>query len=688
MVSSSKTTWYSAAGIRTGLLLSTLVCFPAVAQAASTQYDDVFSMPLEELTMVQIASRFLEDVADVGSSVTVVTETQWRRFGAEKTLDAIEHIPGVYVTEYFHGQMIPTFRGFASSEQYNSFLILLDDMPLNSYSSAAATYGTPNYALGNLDRIEVIRGPGSTIYGADAFNGVVSLNTWDSKEDVLETWAEIGSFGFWQGNVRVRHGFSDRISLTSSLSIGTVDNEELQDNFTSSGPGHPYVEAQVAGEYENLTTTNKMRIGNLEIGAYYSKHDVEDSFGTGEVAGIFPNGNHTNGMAEIFALKLSHQTQLTNRWELDSKLFSVQESLFGSFGITNPGSSPLPPSLDWDSKDHRVGAEFIGHRPFGESNSTLTIGTTFEQAEVQRFGAVLSGSPPAVRNQHRQMLGLMGQWAHKFANGRWQINLGGRFDDYSDFGNHLSPRLALIFHPTNNQTMKFLFGNAFRAPAINEQIDSGVVQGGGQSLNPERVDTYELVWMHQAGVWRYAVNAYLSEIEDGIVIGLSTDPEFILQFQNEAQARSKGVEFEARARFERWSIETNLAWNSARATGEVSVSDVFRAYPDWILNLGIDYQINARWSSTLYNTFHQGRDTLNPTEVVAPSYPDREPLSPLLRSDLHLNWQPTDRDFSPEFYLNILDILGRADQQSSIGTVETGRSTPGRKIILGARVSL
>ena len=57
------------------------------------------------------------------------------------TFDALVHVPGAYVATYFHGQLIPTFRGFAGVEQYNSFLLLLDGMPLNKYSSAAATYG-------------------------------------------------------------------------------------------------------------------------------------------------------------------------------------------------------------------------------------------------------------------------------------------------------------------------------------------------------------------------------------------------------------------------------------------------------------------------------------------------------------------------------------------------------------------
>ena len=86
--------------------------------------DNFFDLSLAELMEVEVASHFYEDELTVGSSVSKITEAQWRSQGAEKTFDALVHLPGIYVSEYFHGQMVPSFRGFAGSDQYNSFLLL------------------------------------------------------------------------------------------------------------------------------------------------------------------------------------------------------------------------------------------------------------------------------------------------------------------------------------------------------------------------------------------------------------------------------------------------------------------------------------------------------------------------------------------------------------------------------------
>ena len=273
------------------------LCLGAAALHAEESF---FDLSLAELMEIEIASFFMEDELTVGSTVSKVTEAQWRSQGAEKTFDALEHLPGIYISEYFHGQQVPSFRGFAASEQYNSFLLLLDGIPMNNYSSAAGTYGAPNYALGNLESIEVIRGPGSSIYGADAFNGVVSLNTWSSDIDQVEAWAEAGDFGYLQGNARLRHSWGDDVVLTSVLSASGTENEHIPASFHSSETS-ALVDAEITGEYENLTTTHKLAIQNFEFALYYSEHETADSFGSGEVAPFFPNGNHTDGAAKMMA---------------------------------------------------------------------------------------------------------------------------------------------------------------------------------------------------------------------------------------------------------------------------------------------------------------------------------------------------------------------------------------------------
>jgi iron complex outermembrane receptor protein len=662
--------------------VTAFLLFPASSPAETDRAKELIDLPLHELLQVKIASLFLENELYVGSSVSKVTQEQWREQGAEKTFDAIEHLPGVYVSEYFNGQMIPSFRGFAATDQYNSFLLLLDGIPLNNYSSGAGTYGTPNFALGNLGAIEVIRGPGSTIYGANAFQGVVSLDTWSSEEDRYEAWAEAGSFDYWQANARVRHAFNERIRLTSALSASGVDDEEIDQDFHPSDGG-PVVHAEVTGEYQNVTTSHKLAIDDFELALYYSEHDVEDSFGTGEIAGGLPNGNHSDGLAKMLALKLGHEAAFANGWSLESNAYHVKDELEGSFGLFQVGRPPEPPSLDWDSEDRRSGVNLHLKKSFDEKRRQMVFGYNYDYMEVERFSVDITGAPALARNKTRRLNGVMGQVEQRFLDDTIQLILGARYDDYNDFGSHVSPRLAFIVHPMENSALKFLYGNAFRAPALNEQLDNGVVQGGGKGLDPEVVDTFEIIWMETRDHWSYDINAYYSKVKDAI--NLTSAEDFLVAYTNGVDAESYGFELNASVKIPQWELSGNVAYNEVKQTEPIRNEAIYDAYPDWILNLGVKYYPTDALHFVLYNMVQKGRETLNPGPVIAPSYPDSGALSTLWRTDFHVNWKPETPRGDLELYLTILDLFDREDMKSAMNPAEKGHGTPGRRFTAGVR---
>ncbi len=650
---------------------------------------DVFSMSLEELVQVEVGSLFVEDELSVGSVVSKVTEAQWRSQGAEKTFDALIHLPGVYVSDYFHGQTIPSFRGFSGSEQYNSFLLLLDGIPMNNYSSAAGTYGAPNYALGNLESIEVIRGPGSSIYGADAFNGVVSLNTWSSDIDQVEAWAEAGDFGYLQGNARLRHSWGDDVVLTSVLSASGTENEHIPASFHSSATG-ALVDAEITGEYENLTTTHKLAIRNFEFALYYSEHETADSFGSGELAPVFPNGGHTDGAAKMMALKISHVLELDSGMELETSVYDVQDELYGRFGIgANVGVAPTDPAFVWDSEDHRTGLNLTLRRPLSETGSRFVFGYSYDEVEVDHLGVSMPGfgAPYSAMNVERRLHGVMGQVEQRFMEDMVQVIAGVRHDDYSDFGGHTSPRLAVIFHPTEQSALKFLYGNAYRAPSINEQADNGLVKGGGTGLEPEQVDTYEIAWIQSHEKWRYRVSTYSSEVEDSIALGATDDPSFVIQYENGVSAESVGVELEAVYQSDSWQLYANTSWNESEQTLPVPETDSYSSYPDLIVNAGASYSPAREWFFSLNNVVYDGFETVYPGVEISPSYQTLGELPTLWRTDFHVRWAPKSEGLDYQLYLTVLDLFDRQDTAASMVPVEGGAGTPGRKVSVGMSVA-
>jgi iron complex outermembrane receptor protein len=661
------------------LLITALL--PCAAMADSGQEDDFYSLSLEDLTSISVASLFVEDEQYVGSSVSLITEQQWQRQGAEKTFDAIEKVPGVYLSEHVNGMVSPTFRGNTGPNQYNSFLVLLDGIPLNNYSSASPHFGTPNFALGNLQRIEVIRGPGSALYGADAFNGVVSLNSWDSDQDQIELRTELGQYGYQHVTGRLRQGLADNVSITSALSYSTVDDLEIDDDFTS---GSNLVEAEVAGDYANITTSHKLQINDFEAAVYYSEHDVDDSYGSGE-SPFLPNGHHSDGQAKMKALKLSHQLSLDDNWQLESMAYYLEDELFGSFGLVNVGSPPAFPTFDWDSEDNRAGLKLNLKKPLGDDQRQMVFGINYDYMETEKLAAGFVGSPPGTEDENRDLTGAMGQLEQRFMDGQLQLIIGGRFDHYSDFGDNFSPRVAAIYHPFNRSALKFLYGEAFRAPAINEQADNSIVRGGGSGLNPEQVNTYELIWMQSADSWSYSINAYMSEVSDVINITLLPENGFVLAYANNQETESYGAELESSYQIKRWQFTGNIAYNQAKQTVPIALSDYSPAYPDVIANLGVQYTSSNHTIIAVNHIYQNGR--ASPSDPLAtPSFSNRG-LPSFARTDLHVSLSPEGQARPYEIFINVHDMFDRQSIKSAMNLIENGTATAGRRINIGFNIS-
>jgi iron complex outermembrane receptor protein len=641
---------------------------------------------LDELMQVQIASLFKEDELSVGSTVSKITEEDWRVQGAQKTFDALLYVPGIYLSEYFHGQKVPLFRGFARPEQYNSFLLLLDGIPLNNYSSSGGTYATPNYALGNLQSIEVIRGPGSSLYGADAFNGVVSLNSWSSDHDITELWGEGGTHGYQSGTARFRKTLAEGATLTSMFSGSAIHDEELAFPFHPSGGGS-VMKGDVSGRYENFTTTHKLSVQNLEAALYYSRHNVVDGFGPGELTPVFPNGVHTDGEAEISALKVSHSLELDKGFNLETMVYHVQDELIGSFGTgANVGEPPTSRGFIWDSEDSRIGGHVRLLKPLDDAGSQMVFGYNYDELEVDHLQI---GSPDSALIAHetkRRVNGVMGQVEQRFFDNQFQLIAGVRHDDYSDSGGHTSPRVAAIYHPTEKSALKFLFGNAYRTPSVNEQSDNGAVKGGGPGLKPEQVDTFEVAWIQSSESWRYRLSTYYSEVTDSIGVFGSEDPNFGAEYKNIVDAESKGVELEGIMKLEDWNVFGHVAWNEAEQTNPVNDPQAYLPYPDFIFGSGVSWAFCPQATISFHQILYDGFQQRYTGPIVSPAHVPQDPYNTYYRADLHLSWQPATFQSDCELYFTVYDIFDRADPLATMVSTEFGSGTTGLKAAAGVRL--
>lgn len=160
-----------------------------LSNAANTSDDtdlEVDFYLLEELldVEVEVASLFIEDELVIGSTVAGIVPEKWKLMGARRVYEALNNELGVMLYPEFGSSTGISIRGYASEiSALRGISLLIDGVPMNGLHTKTAFYQLPDWNLGTLNAIEMIKGPGSAIYGEDAFHGVLYLKTFESGKD-------------------------------------------------------------------------------------------------------------------------------------------------------------------------------------------------------------------------------------------------------------------------------------------------------------------------------------------------------------------------------------------------------------------------------------------------------------------------------------------------------------------------
>ena len=164
----------------TALLLATWLVLPSSPAAAQ---DDLKRLSIEELMQIDVttASRHLEPVGTAAAAVSVITGDDIRRAGATTIADALLLADGVHVARFNNGTWAISPRGF-NANTANKLLVMIDGRTVYSPLFAGVFWNMEDYVLGDIERIEVIRGPGAVLWGANAVNGVVNIITRHARD--------------------------------------------------------------------------------------------------------------------------------------------------------------------------------------------------------------------------------------------------------------------------------------------------------------------------------------------------------------------------------------------------------------------------------------------------------------------------------------------------------------------------
>lgn len=486
--------------------------------------------------MVVTATRSSVSLADAPAAMTVITAEQIRARGATNLLEALRGTPGITLNgRQVGGRKTLSIRG---AEDRHT-LVLIDGRRI---SSTDDTIGHSDYQYGwvgieQIERIEVVRGPMSALYGSEAIGGVINIITRQAQREWSGGVTLRGDVG--QGDTGNGHRLAARASgpLAESLDVAMAVEEVRrestpweQDRRVSEMEGQDRQTGSLAISYRpfegqtlklDLLRSDETRDRDQQY-AYYARPIYLDTY-------------------EL------ERRQNSLAWNADwGDLQSQLRFTRSEFDVTNKRTHNLAPTRPQSIRDDVWDGSLNFH--IGEDHA-LTVGGEHRDERLENAG-LIGGSDSATH----QAVFIQDEIA--LATG-WTLTLGARLDDHEIYGRETSPRAWLVWRATPELTFKAGYGEAFRAPTL-KQISPNYVGAegphtflGNADIKPETSRSFELGvdWHDERGA--YTANLYRNEIDDLIYYRrLRTEPGIpprtIYQYDNIEQARIEGLELTGR----------------------------------------------------------------------------------------------------------------------------------------------
>lgn len=508
---------------------------------------DFASLSLEDLGAIRVpmvvgASKFEQKITEAPSAVTIVTREDIQQFGYRTLGDLLRAVRGFYVTN----NRAYNFTGLRGLNRPGDFggrtLINVDGHRLNEpiYDSAF----TDTDLLVDLDlveRVEVIRGPGSSLYGNNAFAAVINIVTRRGREfRGLEASGLAGSLDTSSARVSFGKKFSAGVELLVSGSY--------LDSGGHARLGYPEFGRENNGIAENVDGTvarsafSSLRFGDFTLcGGYIDRRKQAPTAQYGTVFNdprlVFVD---VRGYAE-----LKYERAFADGWFAQTRAYLDSYRYQAALPFDYP-----PVTINRDYSDARwAGAEALVSRTLWRRHR-VTVGGEFRrdfQLRVQNVDVAPSNT--YVDAQRRAASHAFYLQDESKLGSQLTVNVGIRYDRFSTFGDTVNPRGALIWQPAPDSALKFLHGEAFRAPNVYELDYIGPTYKANPALAPETIRSQEFV-IEQGlpGGLRANASVFFNRIRG--LIGQELDPaDGMNRFKNLDAVEARGFELELEGRW-------------------------------------------------------------------------------------------------------------------------------------------
>lgn len=547
-----------------------------------------------ERQVVVTASKIEEHVDKTVATTTVITQDDIQHIGARNVLDVLRLVPGIGITQTQFGIREIEVRGVKTlfSEKVQ---IMLNGHPLDhNLQNAGSTWVYDDLPVDTIKRVEVVRGPGSALYGANAFLAVINIITQNAKDlNGVQTSAGWGSFDTQQyraswgkqfdntAQAALHFNFTDTNGINSPIAADSLSVQGLNSN----APGKSQL---TEGRYD---LEWQLGYQDFKLDGRYINKRAGTFFGLGSIL----SDDRTRQDYNNYFLRLSRIWKIKDNLTVDAQIFH------DFYNADNMWQIARAQFIRTAFQNTRTGGEVQTNYRIGDAQ-TLIAGFSYatEQQDnlIDEAGADpdrLTTALPTTEERIRRHWGI-------YIEDVWdplknvRMTLGARYDQYNDFGGTFNPRMGFNWEFIKNYSLKFSYGTAYRAPAFGELgLINNPVLLGNPSLKPEEVKTFETgVIGHpiagltaQATYYHSAINQIISPV---FVQGA------ISRYDNNGSVVAEGMELETR-----YDFSGNLQGSYISANyvlqHSVQLAQQLADVPRHRTNLTANWAFNSTWST-------------------------------------------------------------------------------------------
>ncbi|MBN2895422.1 MAG: TonB-dependent receptor [Campylobacterales bacterium] len=553
-----------------------LLSICAATSLLCAQSADDFELLLQDMS--DIATKKSLNIDYLPSVVTLINARDFQNAGIMTLGEALEMLPGIQSHISSLGFPMTTVRGLKNPNAYLSdkIKIMIDGVEIRNESSGSS-YFYMDFPLQLIDKIEVLRGPGSTMYGAGSFYGTVNVITkagnaieeqrialgggsFEERSIGFNTFSTLGEWkifadGYWHQNdksiyLERRKGYSDEAMHDASIGLRAVNGAWLFTSRLKKSRYHNFYELE--GTLDPLPDhpgyhDNSYLFAQLDHSAVFGAHtlhtkasyslydstldtDIKDvKFVTKRFATV--DVPTTEG---FYAINVLQEQNIALESTMSFPVLYGNELLAGlgvrHTMITHDRYENSIESLITQNKE-----AILAHSAYDD----FQFNATNEPAFWNRPTETMLDDKPSRTNLYMYLQDLIS------LHGQVDLVLGLRADHYDDFGLQLNQRAGLVYRYDERTVFKLLYGSAFRSPSLTEAYQNGHIytRAGNDDLDPERTDTFEAVAiLTPKPGHRFMLNLYHSILRD--IIDLEEFPDTPEGYRNSQDRIAQGIEFE------------------------------------------------------------------------------------------------------------------------------------------------